>query len=492
MDAYLHRRTQASTAGPEEPPGRARQRRPRRRARADPGPSSWCPATWPSSRPAEAFPADGIIVGGAELQVDESSLTGEAYPVAKRPLTGAARARREPLVDVQHWGFAGTRLLTGRATLRVTFTGGGDAVRRDRPLGRPRRARPHAAAGRHPAPRHGPARCRVGHRASILAAVRIVQGHGWLDALLSAVTLAAAAIPEEFPVVFTFFLGVGVYRLARRQALVRRAVAVENIGRITAICSDKTGTITEGRLRLTHLVPAEGVGRAGPALPRRAGLARATAAIRSTRPSLRRAGAAGAAKLAGEMLATFPFTEDRRRETAIVRAEQRAHDGGHQGGRGDDPGDVGAPSDDREPWDGARRAPGRGGAQGDRLRVAVRSTRSPRPRRSRSMAIASPGCWPSRTRCATASRRPSAPAGDAGIHAIMVTGDHPVTARAVAREIGLGGTAPRVVTGDAMEALVARGEGRDPARGRRHRARDAGRRSSRSSARCRRRARSSR
>ena len=76
---------------------------------------------------------------------------------------------------------------------------------------------------------------------------------------MSALTLAVAALPEEFPVVFTFFLGVGVYRLARRQALVRRAVAVENIGRVTCICSDKTGTITEGRAAARpSCLPADG------------------------------------------------------------------------------------------------------------------------------------------------------------------------------------------------------------------------------------------
>ena len=87
-----------------------------------------------------------------------------------------------------------------------------------------------------------------------LALARLQQGHGWLDAFVSAVTLAVAALPEEFPVAFTFFLGLGVYRLARRQALVRRAVSVENIGRVTCICSDKTGTITEGRLRVADLL----------------------------------------------------------------------------------------------------------------------------------------------------------------------------------------------------------------------------------------------
>src|SRR5438552_2290650 len=143
------------------------------------------------------------------------------------------------------------------------------------------------------------------------------QGPGWVDALVSAVTLATAALPEEFPVVFTFFLGVGVYRLARRQALVRRAVSVENIGRVSVICSDKTGTITEGQLRLTHRLPAPGLDDA-----RLLFLASAASRSDSGDPLdaaiLREAGATGGG-VAVEPLATFPFTEGRRRESAIVR-----------------------------------------------------------------------------------------------------------------------------------------------------------------------------
>ncbi|NJK45854.1 MAG: hypothetical protein HC933_17730 [Pleurocapsa sp. SU_196_0] len=69
-----------------------------------------------------------------------------------------------------------------------------------------------------------------------LAWIRLRQGHGIVDALVSAVTLAVAALPEEFPIVFTFSLGVGIFRLAKRHALVRRGVVVENIGRVTCIC----------------------------------------------------------------------------------------------------------------------------------------------------------------------------------------------------------------------------------------------------------------
>ncbi|HEX7533484.1 MAG TPA: HAD-IC family P-type ATPase [Methyloceanibacter sp.] len=147
-----------------------------------------------------------------------------------------------------------------------------------------------------------------------LGATRYYQGFGLLDAFLSAVTLAVAALPEEFPVAFTFFLGVGVYRLARRQALVRRAVVVENIGRVTCICSDKTGTLTEGKLTLAHALPAEGVAIAElkhvAALASRPGSGDPIdAAILEEAP--------GSAET---LLATFRFTEDPRRETGIAQS----------------------------------------------------------------------------------------------------------------------------------------------------------------------------
>ena len=179
----------------------------------------------------------------------------------KRALGPPPADGEEPAVDTVHWGFAGTRLLTGRAALRVVYTGGetlyGEIVRSA--IGGAGGATPLQAA--------------LGRLVWILLAaaalvclalalVRLHQGFGWIDALVSALTLAVAALPEEFPIVFTFFLGVGVYRLAKRQALVRRAVSVENIGRVSCICSDKTGTITEGRLRLAHLEPAAAGGEA--------------------------------------------------------------------------------------------------------------------------------------------------------------------------------------------------------------------------------------
>ena len=167
-------------------------------------------------------------------------------------------ATAEEPIAYEHWGFAGTRLLTGRASLLVAFTGAetiyGDIVRSARNMA-------HANTPLQRAVQRLVSTLVIAAVAAcvILVIARLVQGHGWLDAIISAVTLATAALPEEFPVIFAFFLGVGVYRLAKRGALVRRAVSVENIGRVTTICSDKTGTMTEGTLRLTHLDPAVGL-----------------------------------------------------------------------------------------------------------------------------------------------------------------------------------------------------------------------------------------
>ena len=252
MDAYLHRRTQASTKG-------LASRLAARTTVIRDGTAVTVPARdiVPSDlvdvAAGEAFPADALVVSGTDIQVDESSLTGEAWPVWKQPLPALSSTLQS--ADTIHWVSAGTRLLTGKARLRIAHTGGetlfGEIVR-------------SAVLGSRS---HTPLQAAVSRLVTILlaaalllcillAGIRLLQGHGLVDAILSAVTLAVAAIPEEFPVVLTFFLGVGVYRLARRNALVRRAVAVENIGRVSCICTDKTGTLTEGKLALSHRIPA--------------------------------------------------------------------------------------------------------------------------------------------------------------------------------------------------------------------------------------------
>jgi Ca2+-transporting ATPase len=455
MGAYLHRRTQVSTEGLK---GRLAERATVVRddaAVAMPA-VELVPGDLAIVGPAESFPADGVLVGGTELQADESTLTGEAHPVGKRALSGLPGPGAEPLVDSRHWAFAGTRLLTGTASVRVVFTGGetlyGEIVR-------------SAVEGSHA---RTPLQQAVQRLVSallvaaavmclLLAVVRLRQGYGWVDALVSAVSLAAAALPEEFPVVLTFFLGVGVYRLARHQALVRRAVSVENIGRVTAICSDKTGTITEGRLKLTHLEPAGD--RAGQDL-----LALAARASRDDSGDsldaaiLDEAESAGVRPEASARLTTFPFTESRRRETAIVREDDGRFVAVTKGAVETVLTMAAVTDAERQHWLARMTA-----LAGDGHKVIASAWQSlegdpetkDEPehgyRMAGLLAFEDPvreGVAPAIAACRTAGIRP-----------IMVTGDHPGTARAVAREIGLGGGRPTVITGDELEARVARGDG---------------------------------
>ena len=262
----------------------------------------------------EWFPADGIIVGGEHLQADESALTGEAFPAHKIPLPAPPGARPEEPLDDAHWVFAGTRLLVGRATVRMVATGAatlyGEIVRSA------------ARGGREPTPLQQAIAALV---TTLLAAAAVLcvtlawirwrQGHDLVDALVSAVTLAVAAIPEEFPLVFTVFLGVGILRLARRRALVRRAVVVENIGRVSCICTDKTGTLTEGSVRVAHRVAAAGV-----AAEKLAEVAALASRSDSGDPLDAAIAAAGMVRPPGiAQLATYPYTEERRRETGVFR-----------------------------------------------------------------------------------------------------------------------------------------------------------------------------
>lgn len=324
MDAFLHRRVQASTEGlGRQLAQKARVVRDGKKVEIP----AWelVPGDLVHVSISEPFPADGLIIAGENLQADESSLTGEAYPVAKRPLTTLPAPTPDfgdaIWIDGDHWGLAGTRLLTGEAEMRVVFTGGhtlyGEIVRAVTRTDRERSPLQSAIANLVTL-----LIVSAGVLCLILAAVRLRQGHGWIDAVVSAATLAVAALPEEFPVVFAVFLGVGVHRLARRKALVRRSVSVENIGRVTCVCADKTGTITEGRLRLEHRVPAEDTSEddllfwASLASRRETGDPMDTAIIDSwtQRPIRPRPQA---------VLAIYPYTEQRRRETSVVRTGGR-------------------------------------------------------------------------------------------------------------------------------------------------------------------------
>lgn len=446
MDAYLHRRTQASTAGLSgHLASRAIVFRNGRREVI--AASDLVPGDLVELNAGEYAPADTLLCAGDALQVDESALTGEAYPVRKRPLSRSPQGANAT-ADEASWVLAGTRVLTGTGRLRIAYTGAdtlyGEIVR-------------SALRGAHA---RTPLQDAIAQLVGVLvvaatvlcialAFIRWHQGHGLLDAVLSAVTLAVAALPEEFPIVFTFFLGVGVYRLARRRALVRRAVVVENIGRVTTICSDKTGTLTEGRLQLTHLAPSEGIEDTQL-------LAVALSASDATgQDPLDLAILAAAPGGAVERVARFPFTEDRKRETAVVRLASGRMVAAVKGA----PETVLAmtPLDDdaRNAWLERVETFAAGGHKViacASLEFEDAHWRGGEPDRGYRFAGLLAFEDPVREGVVEAV----AACRDGGIHVVMVTGDHPRTAAAIGEEIGLADGAPVVVQADAVDqALLA-------------------------------------
>lgn len=439
MDAFLHRRTQASTRGLATRLA-ARAVAIRDGKRLELPARDLVPGDLVELGTGDFVPADGVIVGAEGLQIDESSLTGEAAPVRKSPFAGNAA---ESLVAGRHWALAGTRLLAGRGCVRLVFTGpqtlyGGIA-------------RTAVAGGEQKTPLQSAILDLVGRLliaalalCVLLAAIRLVQGYGWVDALLSALTLAIAALPEEFPVVFSVFLGVGVYRLARRQALVRRAVAVEAIGRTTCICTDKTGTMTEGRLALDRLLPAGG--QTERSLLRWA--ARAARPESGDPVDRLLIGAAGLDE-AIERLAVHPFTEQRRRETAIVRLPNGETWAIAKGA----PETIFALCSDApaqiERWTQLAEADAHLGHKVIACaarQLAAGEHKAVEP--SGGYAIFGLVTFEDPLRDGVHSAIAECRA--AGIRVVMVTGDHRATAGAIARAAGLGGALPSIAEADAL------------------------------------------
>jgi Ca2+-transporting ATPase len=202
--------------------------------------------------------ADGLVRRAQNLSLDEAPLTGESEPRPKQPAEGPAGP--DAPEECRFW--AGSRVLAGHGLGEVTETGG-----RTR-FGRIARLTAEAAPEPTPLQRRTTRMVRrLGLGAmAVAAAVFALDYHrrgDALQALLTAVSLSIAAIPEEFPLVFTLFLTLGAWRLSRRGVLVRRLASVETLGSTTVICTDKTGTVTAGEFALdAHQTLGTGVSEA--------------------------------------------------------------------------------------------------------------------------------------------------------------------------------------------------------------------------------------
>ena len=194
-------------------------------------------------------PADARLLETEELQVNEAALTGESEPVTKHPDAVAADA---PLPERADMVYQGTVVTSGTAVALVTATGAATE------LGRIGGLLGAVREGRTPLERRLDA---LGHRlvwlalavAALVAGLGALRGLSLHAILQTGIALAVAAVPESLPAVATIALAVGVHRMARRRALVRRLAAVETLGSVTVICTDKTGTLTSGSMTATTL-----------------------------------------------------------------------------------------------------------------------------------------------------------------------------------------------------------------------------------------------
>jgi P-type Ca2+ transporter type 2C len=190
----------------------------------------------------DVVPADLCLTLAHRLQLDESALTGESLPVPR----GAADE-----------AYAGTVVLTGRATGVVTRTGAASALGRIAALVATTRPGPTPLQRR----LAGLGRI-LGGAAVVLStvvfAIGVATGRPVLDMAITAVSLVVAAVPESLPAVVTLALALGAHRMTRAHAVARRLPAVETLGSVTMVASDKTGTLTEGRMVVRQAVTADG------------------------------------------------------------------------------------------------------------------------------------------------------------------------------------------------------------------------------------------
>jgi Ca2+-transporting ATPase len=203
-------------------------------------------------REGDRVPADAWVLSGDDFSVDESLLTGESAPVRKRAAPKDEPRTIEPGGEDTPAVFSGTLVVRGQAEARVIATGAGSAIGK---IG-------SALAGiQTETPRLRRETARIVRIFGIVgASVALVAGTlyglaqaSWIEGLLSGIAVGMTMLPEEFPLVLVVFMVMGAWRIAQARVLTRRAASIQTLGAVTVLCTDKTGTLTMNRMEVAHL-----------------------------------------------------------------------------------------------------------------------------------------------------------------------------------------------------------------------------------------------
>jgi Ca2+-transporting ATPase len=200
----------------------------------------------------DRVPADAVVLEGSHLAADESLVSGESAPVRKTTWDGALAFARPGGEDLP-FVYAGTLVTAGGGVARVHTTGPRTEIGR---IGEAMQTREAQETLLQAETRHLVVKLAwLAGALSVLAALGYgLERHNWLAGVLAGLTLAMAILPNEFPVVVTMFLALGARRLSRRSVLARRIPAVESLGAVTVLCVDKTGTLTENRMAVSRIL----------------------------------------------------------------------------------------------------------------------------------------------------------------------------------------------------------------------------------------------
>ena len=205
-------------------------------------------------RAGDKVPADARLIEAVNLQIEEAALTGESLPVEKQ--TQALGAGEWPLAERNNMVYAGTAVTYGRGKGVVVATG------MTTEFGKTAAMLESVATTKTPLQESLDKIGRALARAAliivgIIVGLGLYRGQPFIEMVIFGIALAVAAVPEALPAVVTISLALGVQRMAKRNALVRRLPAVETLGSTSVICSDKTGTLTKDEMTARQVYVAE-------------------------------------------------------------------------------------------------------------------------------------------------------------------------------------------------------------------------------------------